>query len=110
MKLRDPSLRSQVVKVYKGRWQTNLNLTAWTDFRQELLFLGRSYPLGYPYYQRRLHKAFASQAGLTDDDAIRKGIERANYVKKGWSLPAKVLMDDTDKDVTTEIEALWALP
>ncbi|KAF2087169.1 hypothetical protein K490DRAFT_42903 [Saccharata proteae CBS 121410] len=61
-----PSLRHQVVRIYK-----------------ELLYLGREYPLGYDYFQPRLHKAFASQAGLTDETEIRKGIERAEYVKKG---------------------------
>jgi hypothetical protein len=49
----------------------------------ELLFLGREYPLGYNYFRPRLHKAFASQASLTDEAAIRKGIERAEFVKKG---------------------------
>jgi hypothetical protein len=29
-----------------------------------------------------LHKAFASQAGLRGDEDIKKGIERAEYVKK----------------------------
>ena len=49
----------------------------------ELLYLGREYPLGYDYFKPRLHKAFASQAHLKDDTAIRRGIERAEYVKKG---------------------------
>jgi hypothetical protein len=49
----------------------------------ELLFLGREYPLGYTYFRPRLHKAFASQASLTDEAEIRKGIERAQFVKKG---------------------------
>jgi hypothetical protein len=47
------------------------------------LNLGKDYPLGYPYYRARLHKAFASQTGLTDEKEIIKGIERAEYVKKG---------------------------
>ena len=47
------------------------------------MYLGREYPLGYDYFRPRLHKAFASQAGLKDEDAIKQGIERANYVKKG---------------------------
>ena len=49
----------------------------------ELLYLGREYPLGYDYFRPRLHKAFASQASLTDEAEIRKGIERAQFVKKG---------------------------
>ncbi|EGD91313.2 hypothetical protein H107_01166 [Trichophyton rubrum CBS 202.88] len=59
------SLRHQVVKVYK-----------------ELLFLGRDYPLGYAYFRGRLHRAFASQAHITDEAEIKKGIERAEFVKK----------------------------
>ena len=57
----------------------------------ELLEMGKSYPLGYSYFQRRLHQAFASQAHLTDEEQIRKGIEREEYVKK-------------------EIEALFVIP
>lgn len=51
----------------------------------ELLNLGRNYPLGYTYFRDRLHKAFASQAHLTDEEQIRKGIQRAEYVRKGGS-------------------------
>jgi hypothetical protein len=49
----------------------------------ELLNLGRNYPLGYTYFRDRLHKAFTSQAHLTDEEQIRKGIERAEFVRKG---------------------------
>lgn len=49
----------------------------------ELLNLGKSYPLGYEYFRPRLHRAFAANAGLTDQEEIRKGIERAQFVKKG---------------------------
>ncbi|KAL0932851.1 complex 1 protein [Colletotrichum truncatum] len=59
-------LRRQVIAIYK-----------------ELLYLGREYPLGYDYFRPRLHKAFSANAGLRDEQAIRKGIERAEYVKKG---------------------------
>lgn len=48
----------------------------------ELLNLGRNYPLGYHYFQTHLHKAFASQASLRDEKAIRDGIEKAEYIKK----------------------------
>jgi hypothetical protein len=51
----------------------------------ELLYLGRGYPLGYDYFKPRLHKAFASQMHLQDEAAIKRGIERAEYVKKGRS-------------------------
>jgi hypothetical protein len=49
----------------------------------ELLNLGKAYPLGYDYFRPRLHKAFASNASLTEEKDIRKGIERAEFVKKG---------------------------
>jgi hypothetical protein len=44
--------------------------------------MGKSYPLGYDYFRPRLHSAFMSQANLKDDQEIRNGIERAEYVKK----------------------------
>lgn len=50
---------------------------------EELLFLGREYPLGFKYFQPRLHKAFMAKAGERDEEAIRKGIGQAEYVKKG---------------------------
>ncbi|CRK31154.1 hypothetical protein BN1708_005345 [Verticillium longisporum] len=62
----NPELRRQVIALYK-----------------ELLFMGREYPLGFAYFRPRLHKAFAANAGLRDEAAIRKGIERAEFVKKG---------------------------
>jgi Complex 1 protein (LYR family) len=62
----NPALRRQVINLYK-----------------ELLNLGRDYPLGYKYFQTRLHKAFASQAELKDEEQIKKGIEKAELVKKG---------------------------
>lgn len=48
----------------------------------ELLFLGREYPQGFDYYRTRLHKAFASQQHLEDEEQIKKGIQRAEFVKK----------------------------
>jgi hypothetical protein len=48
----------------------------------ELLFLGREYPLGYQYYRERLHRAFSAQKHLTDENQIREGIKRAEFVKK----------------------------
>lgn len=61
----NPELRRQVINVYK-----------------ELLNLGRAYPLGYEYFRNRLHGAFSSQAHLSDDEQIKKGIARAEFVKK----------------------------
>lgn len=49
----------------------------------ELLHLGREYPLGFDYFRPRLHKAFSAKAGMKDEEQIRKGIEQAEYVKKG---------------------------
>jgi hypothetical protein len=49
----------------------------------ELLYLGREYPLGFDYFRPRLHKAFMSNAGISSEAEIRKGIERAEFVKKG---------------------------
>ncbi|SLM34428.1 hypothetical protein LPUS_03182 [Lasallia pustulata] len=66
MAVTNPTLRQQVLNIYK-----------------ELLYLGREYPLGYSYFKPRLHKAFASQAGLKDEEEIKKGIARAEFVKKG---------------------------
>ncbi|KAG6012177.1 hypothetical protein E4U54_007683 [Claviceps lovelessii] len=62
----NPELRKQVIAIYK-----------------ELLHLGREYPLGYKYFQPRLHRAFMSHAAERDEDKIRAGIARAEYVKKG---------------------------
>jgi len=45
--------------------------------------MGREYPLGYQYFRDRLHRAFAGQAHLRDEEQIRKGIARAEFVKKG---------------------------
>ncbi|CAG8980876.1 hypothetical protein HYALB_00013180 [Hymenoscyphus albidus] len=66
MTSRNPALRSQVIHIYK-----------------ELLYLGRAYPLGYEYFRQRLHKAFISNARLTSEEEIERGIERAGFVKKG---------------------------
>jgi hypothetical protein len=52
----------------------------------ELLFLGRDYPQGYAFFRSRLHRAFMAKAGLTDDEEIRQGIARADFVRKGTSV------------------------
>ena len=77
-------LRHDVIRIYKGisiecSTSTQLELTG----SLELLYLGREYPLGYDYFKPRLHKAFSSKAGLQDEEQIKKGIEQAEYVKKG---------------------------
>jgi len=58
-------LRREVIAIYK-----------------ELLYLGKAYPLGYAYFQPRLHKAFMSRASLKDEEQIREAIRRAEFVKK----------------------------
>ncbi|KAK4240177.1 hypothetical protein C8A03DRAFT_31746 [Achaetomium macrosporum] len=61
----NPELRRQVIAIYK-----------------HLLFLGREYPLGYNYFRSRLHRAFMAKAHLTDEEEIRQGIARAEFVRK----------------------------
>ncbi|KAH9880106.1 hypothetical protein J1614_002132 [Plenodomus biglobosus] len=72
----NPSLRHQVIRIYK-----------------ELLYLGRDYPQGYDYFRNRLHKAFASQQHITDEAKITDGIKRAEFVKKGQLILSKTLPD-----------------
>lgn len=63
----NPHLRAKVVAIYK-----------------QLLYLGREYPQGgLAYVRPRLHRAFMANAHLRDDEAIRKGIERADFVRRG---------------------------
>lgn len=57
-----------------------------TDTEAELLNIGHEYPLGYDYFRTRLHRAFSSQVHLQHEDEIRKGIARAEFVKKGLSI------------------------
>lgn len=79
------SLRREAITVYKGvmAWVFDITLWAMLNGHTELLNLGKDYPLGYSYFRTRLHKAFSTQAGLTDEAEIRKGIDRAYFVKKG---------------------------
>ncbi|ATZ52296.1 hypothetical protein BCIN_08g00530 [Botrytis cinerea B05.10] len=58
-------LRREVIGIYK-----------------ELLNLGRSYPLGYTYFRTRLHRAFMSNAHVQSVEEIRRGVERAEFVRK----------------------------
>ena len=79
-------LRRQVINVYKGaRLDLRLHNHATPLIlisSPELLEMGKHYPLGYEYFRPRLHKAFMSQAHLKDEEQIRQGIKRAEYVKK----------------------------
>ena len=92
------ALRSEVIRIYKGTLLSSphalvkipslLKRSQLTN--SELLYLGRAYPLGYDYFRPRLYKAFASNASLTSEDEIRKGIERAEFVKKGISPSSEI--------------------
>ncbi|KAI0552577.1 complex 1 protein [Xylaria curta] len=61
----NPELRRQVIAIYK-----------------ELLHMGKEYPLGFSYFRPRLHRAFMANAQIRSEEDIRKGIERAEFVKK----------------------------
>lgn len=85
----NPSLRHQVIRIYKGMsngdphvYVTSLESTEQLTMT-ELLYMGREYPQGYEYFRNRLHRAFSTQRDLTDEGQIKKGIERAEFVKKG---------------------------
>lgn len=66
--------------------------------------MGRDYPLGYDYYRTRLHRAFASQRYLKDEEQIKKGIRRAEFVKKGGRFPLCTCKANSHH---SEIEALY---
>ena len=51
--------------------------------KPELLNLGKDYPQGFDYFRPRLHRAFMANAHLRDEEEIRKGIARADFVRKG---------------------------
>lgn len=80
------TLRREVITIYKALVRPHLLPPRTPCHRDQQgkrqLYLGRDYPLGYKYFQPRLHAAFMSQAHLRDEPAIRRGIERAEFVKK----------------------------
>ena len=57
------SRRSEVIQLYK-----------------ELLYMGRDYPLGYPYFRDRCKKAFAKNAQISDADHIEQALKRGRFV------------------------------
>lgn len=67
----------------------------------ELLYMGREYPLGYDYFRPRLHKAFSAKANIQDEAEIRKGLEQAEYVKKGmfWTRYLVVINGNVTNDI-----------
>ncbi|KAH8665123.1 hypothetical protein BGZ60DRAFT_379261 [Tricladium varicosporioides] len=66
MTIPNPVLRREVINLYK-----------------QLLHLGKNYPLGFSYFRPRLHKAFMSNASITDEERIKEGIKRGEFVVKG---------------------------
>ena len=76
-------LRYRVIRIYKGKAEAQSIFDLFDMFLAELLHLGREYPLGYDYFKPRLHRAFASQASITDTAEIEKALGRAEFVKKG---------------------------
>lgn len=85
----NPELRRQVIAIYKRKSSLlrgdprKPSSCTYTMARIELLFLGRDYPQGYDYFRPRLHRAFMAQANLTDEEKIKQGIARADFVRKG---------------------------
>ncbi|KAK0619351.1 hypothetical protein B0T14DRAFT_206735 [Immersiella caudata] len=61
----NPELRRQVIAIYK-----------------ELLNLGRNYPKGFEFFRPRLHRAFMANAHVRDEEQIKQGIARAQFVQK----------------------------
>jgi hypothetical protein len=97
MAAQNPALRREVISIYKGVHFISLLsflssptiITALTitllSLTSELLHLGKNYPLGYAYFRSRLHAAFAGNSSVTDEAEIRRGIEKAEFVKQGMS-------------------------
>lgn len=83
MSVPNPALRQEVIKIYKGSNGLVTLSVSQAHSSLELLYLIREYPLGYDYARSRLHKAFISQADLRDEEQIKKGVQRAEFVKKG---------------------------
>ncbi len=95
----NPELRRQVIAIYKGTFHCSLSdtrastlpviktATLTTCRRPELLNLGKDYPQGFDFFRPRLHRAFIANAHLRDEEQIRKGIARAEFVRKGAVLP-----------------------
>ena len=87
-------LRQQVINTYKGfslPKASGIYRAVSADPQYsfptiELLHMGRSYPLGYGHFRSRLHKAFARNANLCDEQDIREALERAAFVRKGDTL------------------------
>jgi len=57
--------RNEVVQLYKT-----------------LLFLGREYPLGYPYFRERCHRAFMKNREERDPENIKRLLGHGEFVVK----------------------------
>lgn len=107
MSATNPALRKEVISIYKGvptaadlpytslalpqTLDSNISIDVkrlsaaylTNNWLLELLNLGKEYPQGFDYFRPRLHRAFMANAHLRDEDEIRKGIARAEFVRKG---------------------------
>lgn len=84
----NPELRRQVINIYKGLvyiFMIEPHQATYLIMIIELLHLGKEYPLGFSYFRPRLHRAFMANAKLRSDEDIQKGIERAEFVRKGMA-------------------------
>mmetsp|Transcript_40124 Transcript_40124/g.64790 ORF Transcript_40124/g.64790 Transcript_40124/m.64790 type:complete len:84 (-) Transcript_40124:37-288(-) len=61
----NPKLRAQVIEPYTT-----------------LLYLGREYPMGYPYFRDRCKAAFMKNKDKTDEEEIKMLIARGQFVVK----------------------------
>lgn len=64
-----PELRRRVLYLYK-----------------ELVYMGKDYPAGYPFFVQKLRQAFRKKAGISDSAEIEKGLLFGEFIKKGWCL------------------------
>ncbi|ORY06807.1 LYR motif-containing protein 5 [Basidiobolus meristosporus CBS 931.73] len=52
------------------------------ELYKQLLFLGRDYPAGYPYFRERLKKAFQKNSTLADPKSVEQAVQRGQFVIK----------------------------
>ncbi|EAQ86117.1 hypothetical protein CHGG_07370 [Chaetomium globosum CBS 148.51] len=99
----NPELRQQVIAIYKRKSFLSLHAL-------KLLYLGRDYPQGYDFFRPRLHRAFMANANLTDEGAIRAGIARADFVRKGNVVIAMGFFPMFLRQSARRDEVLWWEP
>jgi hypothetical protein len=99
MSVPNPALRREVIAIYKGICQDEtFSLSGRADCSAELLNLGKDYPRGFGYFRPRLHRAFMANAHLCNENEIRQGIARAEFVRKG--LYASLSTGEINTDVS----------